>query len=466
MRSGIGGANARTVERALESGSPQGSQCLDAHDKVGDGIRHHCIVADREALDYRQNCPSWRSLPRRHRVAGLGRFPTVGRPPADAVAPEPSETAQRLDQALLYCFLGVRAVHLLQGVICVFTAGRSYRKPHRAALVFAAAVAESAWLARHAMRRRALDSDAARIDACTSAIGVMALGSCLAPAERAASMNWMLPYSVGSSMAIGVTMPMRVGVPVTTALAATYAGTVRKNIHSGGAEGAAALANAASYVGFYGVARLLAMFLHENARQLEEARRQAVERGERLAGERERNRQHRLLHDSALQTLEAIAGDLLEPAAARGRAREAASRLRRALRGDDITAPISTFHGIFEALANDFADQGLAIEVVTGTLDTVPGYALAAAFRDATREALTNVVKHAATARAVVHLGSEDGIATITVRDHGCGFDTTCASGGFGLPESIIARMTEVGGGAEIWSQPERGTRVRIWGPS
>jgi signal transduction histidine kinase len=56
-------------------------------------------------------------------------------------------------------------------------------------------------------------------------------------------------------------------------------------------------------------------------------------------------------------------------------------------------------------------------------------------------------------------------VATVTVRDHGCGFNPHSTSGGFGIPESVAARRVEVGGDAEIWSQPGRGTRVRVWGP-
>jgi signal transduction histidine kinase len=55
----------------------------------------------------------------------------------------------------------------------------------------------------------------------------------------------------------------------------------------------------------------------------------------------------------------------------------------------------------------------------------------------------------------------------VTVRDHGRGFDPEAERGGFdfGIEQSITGRMREVGGRAELWSAPGRGTRVMLWGP-
>lgn len=47
----------------------------------------------------------------------------------------------------------------------------------------------------------------------------------------------------------------------------------------------------------------------------------------------------------------------------------------------------------------------------------------------------------------------------VTVTDDGCGFDPD-AERGFGISQSITARLQEVGGGALIRSRPGRGTTV------
>lgn len=74
----------------------------------------------------------------------------------------------------------------------------------------------------------------------------------------------------------------------------------------------------------------------------------------------------------------------------------------------------------------------------------------------ATREAMNNVDRHAHTscARIVVEA------ASVTIVDHGVGFDPAAAVGGHGLAESIRGRMHRVGGTAEVTSAPGAGTTV------
>jgi signal transduction histidine kinase len=54
----------------------------------------------------------------------------------------------------------------------------------------------------------------------------------------------------------------------------------------------------------------------------------------------------------------------------------------------------------------------------------------------------------------------------ITVRDHGVGFDVRQTGPGFGLRQSVIARLEEVDGTVSVWSEPGRGTRVTLWAPA
>jgi hypothetical protein len=213
--------------------------------------------------------------------------------------PPRSETLARMDRALLYCFLAVRAVHVAQGVICVVSGRHGYRHRKRAALVLAGAALESAWIAQRGLRRGALDGRIATVDAGVGVVGLSALANCLAPADRTASMNWMLPYSVGSSMAMGVALPPQMGVTAAGGLAATYLVSVRDSLGGGEASSVVAVANAASYLGFYGVSRLMVSFLERNSTQLEAARRQAIERGERLATNRHRTYQQLTLPTNA-----------------------------------------------------------------------------------------------------------------------------------------------------------------------
>lgn len=84
----------------------------------------------------------------------------------------------------------------------------------------------------------------------------------------------------------------------------------------------------------------------------------------------------------------------------------------------------------------------------------------------ASAEALRNSLRHAggeARREITIVLSSER--ICVTVRDNGVGFDTSKARDGLGISASIMQRMAEAGGAAEITSAPGLGTQVIIsWG--
>jgi signal transduction histidine kinase len=77
------------------------------------------------------------------------------------------------------------------------------------------------------------------------------------------------------------------------------------------------------------------------------------------------------------------------------------------------------------------------------------------------RELLFNVLKHGKTNRASVSMRYAQNVLSITVLDHGCGFDVTRLhddrSDRFGLL-SIRERMTALGGSFDLQSEPGKGT--------
>jgi signal transduction histidine kinase len=78
------------------------------------------------------------------------------------------------------------------------------------------------------------------------------------------------------------------------------------------------------------------------------------------------------------------------------------------------------------------------------------------------REALANVVKHAGTSKAWVHIEARLGRVLLEVRDDGSGFDPAARHPGhFGL-ESMRSRAAEIGGRLTISSAPRVGTVVRV----
>ena len=81
----------------------------------------------------------------------------------------------------------------------------------------------------------------------------------------------------------------------------------------------------------------------------------------------------------------------------------------------------------------------------------------------ATKEALTNVAKHAGVAQVSVYAEVHDGLAEIFVRDRGVGFDPAgIGPDRHGVADSIIERMRRHGGSGTVDSTPGGGTEVRL----
>jgi signal transduction histidine kinase len=198
----------------------------------------------------------------------------------------------------------------------------------------------------------------------------------------------------------------------------------------------------------------------------------AAAEGLRAGQEAERARMLRTMHDSVLQSLEAL---LLDAGRKDLPVRRRLERLRAGVRrqtGDirivlrhDEHVPGAGLTTPLEGLVEEFMGRGLRVRLVTAELEADPPVLVAQALVGATHEALANVAKHAGVQQAVVRVASVDGGVEVTVRDHGCGFLPDRPAGGFGIAQSIVGRMRDVGGRATVWSAPDHGTRVIVWGP-
>lgn len=200
----------------------------------------------------------------------------------------------------------------------------------------------------------------------------------------------------------------------------------------------------------------------------------ALRHGIRSGRAAERARLLRTLHDTVLPALEAFAvtspTDEAAPGAAlaelRGAARAQAGRLRRTLTEANGT-PASSLAGALTDLTGELAVRGLRVELaVAAGAGQRLRYPYREAVLGATREALGNVVKHAGVGDAVVRVAEDRGRLVVVIRDHGRGFDATNGHGGFGIRQSIVARLRDVGGEATVESWPGRGTRVTLRAPA
>lgn len=251
--------------------------------------------------------------------------------------------------------------------------------------------------------------------------------------------------------------------------AAVYAVVSITRLHQ--APGDAAL-DAAPYLLHSGVTWLVTNALRRSSHEVDVAHRALTDREVELAEERERGRHARMLHDRVLQTLEVLGqGDCVTDPVLLGHVRAEAARLRSFVRGE----PDGTATDLLDALsavAQEMARSGLAVQLNTAQLAKAlrscaePSADVTQALVGAAREALVNVLKHAGTGNAVLHAQLDMTTLTVSVLDHGCGFDGRVREPGFGLTTSIGARIAAVGGETSIESEPGTGTYVELRVPA
>jgi signal transduction histidine kinase len=221
------------------------------------------------------------------------------------------------------------------------------------------------------------------------------------------------------------------------------------------------------------------LVLEGNARRVDadSARRDEIERQQRMVEgvEGAMRRQERLLHETVLNTLTAIArgglgglpraGSVLEQ-----RCIEAIDVLSDLESGAQALQPAMsvsaqgyvTLNTELTSFIEGLRADGLDVDVVIDSLEEVPDR-VRGALLTAIREALTNVARHARAHHAWVLVRVTDSPATavrVEVRDDGVGFDPSRAPSGFGLNRAITGPLQEVGGTAFVESRPGRGTRV------
>jgi two-component sensor histidine kinase len=216
----------------------------------------------------------------------------------------------------------------------------------------------------------------------------------------------------------------------------------------------------------------------------------ALGSADRAAGEQfvmlsrniERREHERLLHDTILNTLTALArsgsDDLAKVVS---RCRQDVALIEGAL--SDPGDPGSGAEGRdgdlvsrIQAVAAQMRDRGLDVLVeITGDREPVVPAPVAAAISAAAREALSNVAAHAGTGQAWVQVslaaphghGPGPDSLKVTVRDRGAGFDLGGVSPSrLGLRRSIAERAADCGGRASIWSAPGEGTVVCLTWPA
>jgi signal transduction histidine kinase len=222
-----------------------------------------------------------------------------------------------------------------------------------------------------------------------------------------------------------------------------------------------------------GVSAAAALALENTRLQVELRARLEELRGSRAriveAGQRERKRLERNLHDGAQQRLVALSlelGMLQAELGDNGPARERLGRarteiaaslqeLREIARG--IHPAVVTGHGLAVALDQLAALAPVPVEVSVTVEERLPESLEVAAYY-LVSESLANVGKYADATSATVEVSRTDGVLLVEIVDDGIGgADTDRGSGLRGLAD----RIETLDGRLRVWSPPGGGTRVR-----
>ncbi len=223
-----------------------------------------------------------------------------------------------------------------------------------------------------------------------------------------------------------------------------------------------------------GSVRLLETFADQAALALEYAK---VQREvERLAVMEDRERIAKELHDGVIQALFAVGMGLQGTAIMTGE-EELASRIEGAVAElDRVIRDLRNYifglrPGILadrqldkalRALVEEFQSKTGVVtiieidEEIAAQLSSIAGDVV-----QLTREALSNVGRHAEAATCRVSLRRRDGAAVLEVDDDGRGFDPATALRGDGLT-NLEQRAQALGGTTSITSAPAEGTTVRV----
>jgi signal transduction histidine kinase len=373
-------------------------------------------------------------------------------------APSGATDEVRSGRTIIAAFLSYRFAGLATGFAAVAGSADRYRSRRAARALLAGAAIESIWTARRLWRSGAQDERATGVDALAAMAAVVASRANVAPEDRGTFVDWP-PWGFAAPAVAGQGMTGPALSSQSIARAAAIAATTSATISTGISE---VVSNMIAMAGIFTGGHLIAGQIRNGARRARNAQSRAVDEGVLLAAEQERARQLRMLHDSALQTLEAVAaGRYRDAEMMRVRALDEAERLQREVEGAPAR-PRSLADEITK-IAGRCAVHGLTVDVRLSA-HREPAEPVALALRDACNEALTNVVKHAGVHDAVVTIVSVGNGIEVVVRDDGSGFEPA-GDIGFGTRESIRRRLSDVGGQADVRSRPGAGTRVTLWGP-
>ena len=353
-------------------------------------------------------------------------------------------------------------------LVCVILPGTLAGLELTVAIMLCAAIAVLVWLHTE---RGGLIAALGVVAASSATIGLLGTASAIDPVTSTAI--GIIGCVAAPSVAITLIV-RRDGPALVIGLAAVTLVTIGVVAASGSQMGIVAISAAAGWAAASSLGLALKAAIASAAARIEEVGR--AHQAERLASELEaRQRQDaRVLHDTVLATLSLLAhsGVGVGVGALRQQAGDDARLLKQLRLGAALDNSSNAIFSpeaeedilgtTFESVRQRFARMGLDVNwhgagqlaLPRETLDALLG---------ALGECLENVRRHSGVNEADVTVTDDDRTVRAMVTDAGHGFEPGSVNvGRLGYAESVVGRLSTVGGRARVFSSPGSGTTVML----
>lgn len=401
-------------------------------------------------------------------------------PAARAPARRPQAEAERASAVLALGILALRWVALALMILMAVIAG-DLRRPLLAGVAIAVTTAWTVWLtiARPRGTARVLAADL------VVAVGLLLLsGVVVAQGQVGSHPFFASVYPVAAAVFWGATAGARAGVAIGAVLGVALVAAQQINgvdvLEATTPQLLSLTSGALNFVLAGGAVGLVAQLLERSAGELRSAAEETMRAREQEARLSERESLARQIHDSVLQSLAMVhkrarelAGAEPVPAAEVARLAEMAAGQERALRALILRGPdrppggTASLRASLEALAESGLPIPLAVSA-TGPIWLPVHHA--EELTAAVRQALDNVVEHAAASKVAVFADEDDGVVVVAVRDDGTGFSydeaRLAAAGKMGILKSIKGRVEQLDGSMRVETAPGAGTEIELRVPT